>query len=170
MAMPVFSLVARRLAIHRISSPFTALRHASTKQSGPKLQIKRAITEPAPPLLARYPYVYIFYRVFKYGVGFALSLHIFAEYFFSLNLGQGMSMSPTLNASGDWMLLSKRYRRGRDVAVGDIISFKHPVDQYTYSVKRVVAMPGDIVLRDSPDTSGQLIQVCRTLKGSVQGT
>lgn len=68
-------------------------------------------------------------------------------------------MSPTVNATGDWLLLSKRYRRGRDIVVGDMVSYKHPVDENTYSVKRVVGMPGDFVLRDSPDTSGAMIQV-----------
>ena len=68
-------------------------------------------------------------------------------------------MLPTINATGDWLLLSKRYRKGRGVVVGDIVSFKHPIDEHTRSVKRVVGMPGDIVLRDSPDKSGQMIQV-----------
>lgn len=68
-------------------------------------------------------------------------------------------MLPTMNATGDWLLLSKRYRRGRDIVVGDMVSFKHPVDEDTFSVKRVIGMPGDFVLRDSPDTSGAMIQV-----------
>ena len=68
-------------------------------------------------------------------------------------------MAPTMNATGDWLLLSKTYRRGRGIEVGDIVSFKHPIDQGTYSVKRVIGMPGDFVLRDSPDTSGAMIQV-----------
>ena len=68
-------------------------------------------------------------------------------------------MNPTMNATGDWLLLSKRYRRGRGREVGDMVSYKHPIEQDIYGVKRVVAMPGDFVLRDSPGTSGVMIQV-----------
>lgn len=148
--------IARRPASLRLS--LTSLRRASTKPTA-KAQIKKAISDPAPPVFARYPRLYYTLQAFKWGLGFVLGLHIFVEYFFVLALAEGISMQPTMNATGDWLLLSKRYRRGRDVQVGDIVSFKHPVDQDTFGVKRVIGMPGDLVLRDSPDTSGMMIQV-----------
>ena len=155
-------LAARRFAARlvRAQSPF--LRHASTKpkaKQSVRSSIAKAFTEPAPPVLARYPVIYKPLQVLIYGTGAALAYHIWCEYFFTLSLAEGISMSPTMNATGDWLLLSKRYRRGRGIEVGDIVSFKHPVDEGTYGVKRVVGMPGDFVLRDSPDTSGMMIQV-----------
>lgn len=68
-------------------------------------------------------------------------------------------MSPTMNSTGDWLLLSKRYRHGRGIVVGDMVSYRHPIEQDSYGVKRVVGMPGDFVLRDTPGTSGMMIQV-----------
>lgn len=152
------TFAARRLAIRHVRSPLPTLRRASTKPSA-KSQIKKAFTNPAPPVLARYPVLYHPLKVLKYSLGILLGGHIFAEYFFNISLAEGISMTPTMNATGDWLLLSKRYRRGRDIVVGDIISFKHPIDEGVYSVKRVVGMPGDFVLRDSPGTSGAMIQV-----------
>lgn len=124
-----------------------------------KSQIRDAIVNPAPPVLARYPKIYWIVRYMILAIKGALAWHIFCEYFFTLSQAEGISMLPTINSTGDWLLLSKRYRKGRDVKVGDIVSFKHPVDEHTRSVKRVIGMPGDIVLRDSPDKSGQMIQV-----------
>jgi hypothetical protein len=170
----MFPAVARRLAIRRIPPlPISSrsvqqlrpsTRHASTKppiKSRVKAQITNAIVNPAPPVLARFPKIYWTVRYIIYAIGGALAWHIFCEYFFTLSQAEGISMLPTINATGDWLLLSKRYRKGRGVVVGDIVSFKHPIDEHTRSVKRVIGMPGDIVLRDSPDKSGQMIQVSR---------
>ena len=157
-------LLARRLASRGTHAPPRFFRHASTDtktKPGVKSQISKAFTNPAPPVLARYPRVYWAVQVLIYASGIALGWHIWCEYFFTLSLAEGISMTPTMNATGDWLLLSKTYRRGRYVKVGDIISFKHPIDEGTYSVKRVVGMPGDFVLRDSPDTSGAMIQVSK---------
>lgn len=65
-------------------------------------------------------------------------------------------MIPTIAWDGDWILLSKLHRYGRNVSVGDLISYLHPIRQGVVGVKRVVGMPGDFVLRDTPpDTYGQ---------------
>lgn len=155
-------LAARRFAARCVRAPPPSLRYASTNPNGKpgvKSQISKAFTNPAPPVLARYPIIYWPVQVFIYATGIALGWHIWCEYFFTLSLAEGVSMTPTMNATGDWLLLSKTYRRGRGIEVGDIVSFKHPIDQGTFSVKRVIGMPGDFVLRDSPDTSGAMIQV-----------
>jgi hypothetical protein len=176
----MFPAVARRLAIRRVRPLQTSsrnlqpirpfIRHASTKppiKSRVKSQITNAIVNPAPPVLARFPKIYWTVRYIIYAIGGALAWHIFCEYFFTLSQAEGISMLPTINATGDWLLLSKRYRKGRGVVVGDIVSFKHPIDEHTRSVKRVIGMPGDIVLRDSPDKSGQMIQVSRAGEGEI---
>nr|POF18667.1 hypothetical protein CFP56_62175 [Quercus suber] len=67
-------------------------------------------------------------------------------------------MTPTLQ-SFDWLLISKYYRRGREVKVGDLVSFRHPVNRETYAVKRVIGLPGDFVLRDTPGKNEVMIQV-----------
>ena len=147
----------------RAPSPF--LRNASTKRNAKpsiKAKISEAFTDPKPPVLARFPYIYRILRIAKYALGITLAYHVWCEYFFTLSLAEGISMSPTMNSTGDWLLLSKRYRRGRDIKVGDMVSYKHPIHQDSYWVKRVVAMPGDFVLRDTPGTSGAMIQVSGT--------
>ena len=155
-------LATRRFAARCARAPSPFLRYASTKlNANPsiKAKISKAFTEPKPPVLARYPYIYRTFQFVKWAVGITLAAHVWSEYFFTLSLAEGISMNPTMNATGDWLLLSKRYRRGRGIEVGDMVSYKHPIDQDSYGVKRVIGMPGDFVLRDSPDTSGVMIQV-----------
>nr|POF13909.1 mitochondrial inner membrane protease subunit 1 [Quercus suber] len=84
--------------------------------------------------------------------------HVFLTYFYTLESAWGVSMTPTLQ-SLDWLLISKYYRRGREVKVGDLVSFRHPVNRETYAVKRVIGMPGDFVLRDTPGKNEVMIQV-----------
>lgn len=155
-------LAARRFAARCARAPSPFFRYASTKPNAKpsvKAKISEAFTDPKPPVLARYPYIYSTLQFLKYAIGITLGTHVFVEYFFSLSQAEGISMNPTMNATGDFLLLSKKYRRGRGIEVGDMVSYKHPIDQDTYGVKRVVGMPGDFVLRDSPGTSGAMIQV-----------
>lgn len=44
--------------------------------------------------------------------------------------------------------------------MGDLVSFKHPVNLGEYAVKRVVGMQGDFVLMNTPNKSEAMIQVC----------
>lgn len=59
-------------------------------------------------------------------------------------------MIPTIAWDGDWVVLSKLHRYGKDIEVGDLVSYRHPVRQGITGIKRVVGMPGDFVLRDTP--------------------
>lgn len=69
-------------------------------------------------------------------------------------------MLPTLAVDHDWVYISKLYRRGRGIRVGDVVSFKHPTFPSMGALKRVVGMPGDFVLRDTPGSEGgMMIQV-----------
>lgn len=88
-----------------------------------------------------------------------LSLHIFVEYFYLYSGSYGISMMPNLNPSGDWLFISKYYRRGRGIEVGDLVSFRHPVKEGDYAVKRVMGLEGDFVLMNTPGKSDAMIQV-----------
>lgn len=177
-------LASRRIAARCVRVPPPSLRYASTKPKasskaiasakpnanrGAKAQITRAFTEPAPPILARWPNVYWAVQYLILGTGAILAFHIWSEYFFTFSQAEGISMTPIMNGTGDWLLLSKMYRRGRYVKVGDLVSFKHPIDEGTFGVKRVIGMPGDFVLRDTPGTSGVMIQVRGIFNGTDNG-
>ena len=87
-------------------------------------------------------------------------MHIFVDYFYAIHTTWGVSMVPTLSSVGDTVLISKYYRHGRGLKVGDIVSFVHPYDEDVRVCKRVIGMPGDFVLRDTPEKGkGWMIQV-----------
>jgi hypothetical protein len=97
---------------------------------------------------------------FGLGLAILLSVHIFYDHGYSWTGTWGPSMLPTLNASGTSVVVSKWYRRGRGIQVGDIVSYKHPVNGDMTTIKRVIGMPGDFVLRDTPGKGdGTMIQV-----------
>ena len=52
-------------------------------------------------------------------------------------------MLPTLEVLGDIVLIDKRYRRGRGVVVGDVVSFDSVVQPGERVIKRVVGLEGD---------------------------
>ena len=79
-----------------------------------------------------------------------LAGHIFVGYVLEYGWCDGISMLPTFNSFGDAVLISKYYRRGRGVKVGDVISYAHPVLPEVRGLKRIVGMEGDFVLRDTP--------------------
>ncbi|KUJ21997.1 signal peptidase-like protein I [Mollisia scopiformis] len=87
--------------------------------------------------------------------------HVFLEYGFTMGACEGASMLPTLEVYGDSVLISKAYRRGRGIKVGDVVQFDSVVEPGSQVIKTVLGLEGDYVLRDSPGTSGQMIQVPR---------
>ena len=69
-------------------------------------------------------------------------------------------MLPTFNVRNDVVYVSKFYRRGKGVKVGDVVTLKHPMFPSVSAAKRVLGMPGDFVLRDTPGSgSDMMIQV-----------
>ncbi|KAI4127307.1 MAG: hypothetical protein LQ338_003267 [Usnochroma carphineum] len=80
--------------------------------------------------------------------------HVFSEYVGIYSYTWGPSMLPTLAAQGDSVCVSSRYRHGRGVKAGDLVSFRHPCVPGTLAIKRVVGMPGDFVMRDVVDGQG----------------
>ena len=97
-------------------------------------------------------------RVFLFCLKFGFFTHVFFEYAFSLAPTQGASMLPTFEVIGDYVLISRHYRRGRDVRVGDIVSFDSVVQPGEKVIKRVLGMEGDYVLRNTPGVSDNMIQ------------
>lgn len=82
-----------------------------------------------------------------------LACHICWKYFYCLQWTQGISMVPTIpqpRTGAPMILVSRLYRRGRDVKVGDIVIFTHPIQPETMGAKRIVGMPGDLVCVVSP--------------------
>jgi len=74
-------------------------------------------------------------------------------------------MLPTFEVLGDHVIISKHYRRGRGIEIGDVISFDSVVEPGEGVIKRVLGMEGDYVLRNSPGSRyDDMIQV-----SSVQG-
>ncbi|KAI9827799.1 MAG: hypothetical protein M1832_004288 [Thelocarpon impressellum] len=86
--------------------------------------------------------------------------HLFAEYLLSVKGTYGPSMLPTIEVRDDWVFISKLHRRGRGIEVGDVVSIMHPMIPEVGAIKRVLGMPGDFVLRDTPGQGkGMMIQV-----------
>lgn len=89
-------------------------------------------------------YVFLSVSIFS---GFCLH-HMFAEYVGSRAETYGPSMLPTLAAQNDMVWIASKYRHGRGVEVGDMVSFGHPCVPGEVAIKRVAGMPGDFVMRD----------------------
>lgn len=74
-------------------------------------------------------------------------------------------MFPTFNFFGDYVLVSRRYKHGRGVMVGDVVRFYHPMMPGVHAAKRVLGLPGDFVCREQGCATGvggegEMIQVC----------
>ena len=147
--------LSSRNAFRRISEhPNLARRNISAKDA------LNRVVDSGPPVLARFPRLYSAGQKLKFSAGALLLLHIFVDYFYAIHGTWGASMVPTLSSLGDTVLISKYYRHGRGLKVGDIVSFVHPYDDDARACKRVIGMPGDFVLRDTPEKGkGLMIQV-----------
>ncbi|KAF7959622.1 hypothetical protein EAE96_001238 [Botrytis aclada] len=86
--------------------------------------------------------------------------HLFHTYIYSLETGSGPSMLPTISVSNDWFLISRAYRRGRGVQVGDIVSFESVVEPGQKAFKRVLGLEGDCVMMGTPGSGEtQMIRI-----------
>lgn len=85
---------------------------------------------------------------------------MFAEYVGSRAETYGPSMLPTLAVQNDMVWIASKYRYGRGVEVGDMVSFGHPCMPGQLAMKRVAGMPGDFVMRDVyQDGNDTMLQV-----------
>ncbi|KAI1375275.1 LexA/Signal peptidase [Hypoxylon crocopeplum] len=91
----------------------------------------------------------------------ALALgHMGATYLYSVGFGWGPSMLPTFLVRDECFVSDRWYRRGRGVRVGDCVVYSIPVEAGEEGIKRVLGLPGDYVLLNSPGVgSGNMIQV-----------
>jgi inner membrane protease subunit 1 len=74
--------------------------------------------------------------------------HVFVSYIGGVGSTTGISMVPTIPhsfRSHPWILYSSLHRRGRNIQVGDVITYTHPMFPTEHGCKRVIGMPGDFV-------------------------
>ncbi len=101
------------------------------------------------------------WRWFRGTVKTLAFLHVFITYGYVVGPAYGPSMLPTFEVLSERLLISKRYRNGRNLRVGDLVVYKIPVEPEADGIKRVLGLPGDYVLINSPDSDKDaMIQVC----------
>jgi len=100
------------------------------------------------------------YRVLFSTIKYVALCHLLWVYVFTISPATGPSMFPTFDFLGDWIVISRLSRRGRDVRVGDIVCYDIPINNES-GIKRVLGLPGDWVLLGSPGSydGGKMIQV-----------
>jgi len=83
-------------------------------------------------------------------IGLALLLALMARTFlFRITRVTGYSMEPSLS-HGDVLFLNRLAYRVGSPRVGDIVAFPYPGDPSDFFIKRIIAVPGDVVdLRDN---------------------
>jgi inner membrane protease subunit 1 len=79
--------------------------------------------------------------------------HLIWEYGISMSPASGPSMLPTFEVLGEWLLVSKLHRFGRGITVGDVVAYNIPINEEV-GVTRVLGLPGDYVLMDTPGEGG----------------
>lgn len=90
--------------------------------------------------------------------------HVLWKYGYSVAPGSGPSMLPTFLVWNEWFVADRSYRRGRGVRVGDCVTYTIPVEPHEDGVKRVIGMPGDYVLLNSPGSKNDdMMQVSSSL-------
>ncbi len=94
------------------------------------------------------------FRVIVYTLQFVAAAHLLWEYGISMAPASGPSMLPTFEVLGEWLLVSKLHRFGRGISVGDVVAYNIPINE-DVGVKRVLGLPGDYVLMDTPDGGGK---------------
>ncbi|KAF2014838.1 LexA/Signal peptidase [Aaosphaeria arxii CBS 175.79] len=100
-----------------------------------------------------------------------LAFHIITRYFVGVQSTVGISMMPTIPhsyRSHPLILVSKLHRRGRNLKVGDIVVYAHPMVDKAQGAKRIVGMPGDYVSVVSPGKSGEDIEEAELVKSRIR--
>lgn len=80
-------------------------------------------------------------------------------------------MVPTIphsHGASPMVLISKLYGRGRNVKVGDIVLFTHPIKPQENGAKRIVGMPGDYVCVVSPGKTDDDVEDGDIVKSEVR--
>ncbi|KAK4219361.1 peptidase S24/S26A/S26B/S26C [Rhypophila decipiens] len=95
------------------------------------------------------PYLGRPFRTFLAAAKFICFAHLFTKYAITASPGQGPSMLPTFEVIGEWILVSKFHRLGRNVSVGDLVVYEIPIND-GLGIKRVLGLPGDYVMTGTP--------------------
>jgi len=96
--------------------------------------------------------------------------HYLLSHVGAVSLTDGPSMVPTMSVRGDRFYISKSYRRGKGLKVGDVVSFKHPMAVGEGAIKRVMGMSGDFVMTEEKEKGERkMIQVCEHMDWGVLG-
>ncbi|ORY71898.1 peptidase S24/S26A/S26B/S26C [Pseudomassariella vexata] len=105
-------------------------------------------------------YGHPFRVLFSIGKSVAFA-HLIWNYGVAWGSGSGASMMPTFPVLGKSVIIDRRCRRGRNVQVGDCVVYNIPIEPGEEGIKRVLGMPGDYVLMNSPDCKNRnhMIQV-----------
>ncbi|KAK4137572.1 LexA/Signal peptidase, partial [Trichocladium antarcticum] len=93
-------------------------------------------------------------RVILTTLKFVAFTHLLWEYGVSMSPASGPSMLPTFEVVGEWLVVSKRHRFGRNIGIGDVVAYSIPINDEV-GVKRVLGLEGDYVLMDTPDGAGE---------------
>lgn len=91
-----------------------------------------------------------------------LGYHIISKYIVSIGPTSGISMVPTIPhsyTSKPFILVSKLHRRGRNLKVGDVITYTHPLVPNAAACKRIIGMPGDVVCVMTPGKRDEDLEV-----------
>lgn len=99
--------------------------------------------------MARLSYLEAFRLAVTVGKTAAL-FHVITHYGIVTTGVEGASMLPTVHIMGQTAVISSRYRHGRGVQVGDLVTYDIPISRNTCGLKRVVGMPGDYVTIQAP--------------------
>lgn len=87
-------------------------------------------------------------RIASLSIRTIAGLHLFTSTLFEISQTEGASMLPTVQASGDFCVVDKRYKNGNGIEMGDIIVARKPTQPESWVCKRITGMPGDVVIID----------------------
>lgn len=95
-------------------------------------------------------------------------LHIIHTRFYEFTETRGESMIPTLSPTRDYVHVSKQYKYGKGVKMGDCIVLRKPHESNRRVCKRITGMPGDIILVDpTSNDHGAFTSFIKIPKGHV---
>ncbi|KAI1648173.1 LexA/Signal peptidase [Daldinia loculata] len=107
------------------------------------------------PSLLGHPFRVLIYTTKALALG-----HLLVTYGYSTGYGWGPSMLPTFLTMNEWFVTDRSHRRGRGVRVGDCVVYSIPVEPGEEGIKRVLGLPGDYVLLNSPGVGADtMIQI-----------
>lgn len=104
------------------------------------------------------------FNTFVHAAKVLAAAHYFWSHAYDWGRVSGPSMLPGWSVWGEGAIISHFYRRGRNIQLGDLVRFKIPIND-EYAIKRVLGLPGDYVMADTPDSgSDAMIQVGKVLR------